>query len=190
MLCTHTVHLNLKIMIILISGATHSGKTFLASKLMEKLSMPYLSLDYLKMGLIRSGQVKLLPEDDEKIKHKMWPIVREMIKTVIENHQNLIIEGDYIPFEFQKDFSTAYLKEIRFLCLILSQNYIKHNFSQIKNNACVIEKRLFPDIVNTKELISDNQHHFDECRRYNLTCAVIEKDFQKELCAVLDRFPY
>ena len=116
-------------MIILISGATHSGKTFLASKLMEKLSMPYLSLDHLKMGLIRSGQLKLLPKDDEKIKHKMWPIVREMIKTVIENHQNLI-----------KDFSAAYLKEIRFLCLILSQNYIKHNFSQIKNNACVIEK--------------------------------------------------
>ena len=177
-------------MIILISGATHSGKTFLASKLMEKLSMPYLSLDHLKMGLIRSGQLKLLPKDDEKIKHKMWPIVREMIKTVIENHQNLIIEGDYIHFEFQKDFSAAYLKEIRFLCLILSQNYIKHNFSQIKNNDCVIEKRLFPNIVNTKELISDNQHHFDECRRYNLTCAVIEKDFQKELCAVLDRFPY
>lgn len=42
-------------MIILITGASHTGKTLLAQKFLEKYHFPYLSLDLLKMGLIRSG---------------------------------------------------------------------------------------------------------------------------------------
>ena len=42
-------------MIILIGGASHTGKTLLAQRLMEQLHIPYLSIDHLKMGLIRSG---------------------------------------------------------------------------------------------------------------------------------------
>jgi len=46
-------------MIILIAGDTHTGKTLLAQKLLEKYKYPYLSIDHLKMGVIRSGQCKL-----------------------------------------------------------------------------------------------------------------------------------
>ena len=52
-------------MIFLIAGASHTGKTLLAQKLLEKYKYPYLSLDLLKMGLIRSGNTALTPEDDE-----------------------------------------------------------------------------------------------------------------------------
>ena len=76
-------------MIILITGASHTGKTLLAQKLLEKYHMPYLSIDHLKMGLIRSGYTDLTVEDDRQLEELMWPIVREMIKTAIENHQNL-----------------------------------------------------------------------------------------------------
>lgn len=38
----------------------------------------------------------------------MWPIIREMIKTAIENKQKLIIEGCYIPFGWEKDFEKEY----------------------------------------------------------------------------------
>ena len=51
-------------MIILITGASHTGKTVLAQKLLEKYKYPYLSIDHLKMGLIRSGYTKLTPEED------------------------------------------------------------------------------------------------------------------------------
>ena len=44
-------------MIILIAGASHTGKTALAQKLLEKYQYPYLSIDHLKMGLIRSYYV-------------------------------------------------------------------------------------------------------------------------------------
>ena len=85
-------------MIILITGASHTGKTLFAQKLLEKYKYPYLSIDHLKMGLIRSKNTNLTPCDDEKLTDYLWPIVREMIKTAIENNQNLIVEGCYIPF--------------------------------------------------------------------------------------------
>ena len=45
------------------------------------------------MGLIRSGNTVLTPEDDDALTDYLWPIVREIIKTAIENKQNLIVEG-------------------------------------------------------------------------------------------------
>ena len=91
-------------MIVLITGPSHTGKTVLAQKLLEKYNYPYLSIDHLKMGLIRSGYTELTPEDDDELVDYLWPIIREMIKTAIENKQNLIIEGCYIPFDWEKDF--------------------------------------------------------------------------------------
>ena len=98
-------------MIILITGASHTGKTALAQKLLEKYKYPYLSIDHLKMGLIRSGNTELTPmSDDSDLTAYLWPIVCEMIKTGIENQQNLIVEGCYIPFDWQNDFAPPNLK--------------------------------------------------------------------------------
>lgn len=92
-------------MIILITGASHTGKTALAQNLLSKYKYPYLSIDHLKMGLIRSGNTNLTPlSDDQELTNYLWPIVREMIKTAIENNQNLIVEGCYIPFNWAEDF--------------------------------------------------------------------------------------
>ena len=113
-------------MIILITGASHTGKTLLAQKLLEKYNYPYLSIDHLKMGMIRSGNTQLTPVSaDTELTMFLWPIVREIIKTVIENRQNLIIEGCYIPFDWKKDFTYEYRKDIRGYCLAMSENYIR-----------------------------------------------------------------
>ena len=107
-------------MVILIAGGSHTGKTLLAQRLLERYHYPYLSIDHLKMGLIRSGQTRLTPEDDRELTDYLWPIVREMVKTAIENRQNLIVEGCYIPFDWKESFSESYLAEIRYLCLVMS----------------------------------------------------------------------
>lgn len=113
-------------MIILITGASHTGKTALAQKLLEKYKYPYFSIDHLKMGLIRSGNTTLTPmSDDEALTEYLWPIVCEMIKTAIENDQNLVVEGCYIPFEWAKDFEEEYIDHIRFYCLVMSKNILK-----------------------------------------------------------------
>ena len=123
-------------MVVLISGASHTGKTVLAQRLLEKYKMPYLSIDHLKMGLIRAGYTHLTPESsDAELTAYLWPVVREMIKTAIENKQNLIAEGCYIPFDLKKEFDAEYLKDIKSVCLVMSGDYIKNHFDDIKKYA-------------------------------------------------------
>ena len=80
----------------------------------KKYHYPYLSIDHLKMGLIRSGYTDLTPMDDDWLTEYLWPVVREMIKTAVENGQHLIVEGCYIPFDWQQDFHEYYLEHIRY----------------------------------------------------------------------------
>ena len=62
------------------------------------------------MGLIRSKNTLLTPtSDDMDLTEYLWPIVREIVKTAIENKQNLIVEGCYIPFDWEKNFDENYL---------------------------------------------------------------------------------
>ena len=134
-------------MVILIAGTSHTGKTILAQKLLEKYKYPYISIDHLKMGLIRSKYTELSVEDDENLEKYLWPIVREIIKTNIENNQNIIIEGAYIPFNFKDDFSEEYLKSIKYICLIMTEKYIKNNIENILKYENVIENRLYKDNI-------------------------------------------
>ena len=156
-------------MIILIAGASHTGKTALAQKLLEKYKYPYLSIDHLKMGLIRSGNTELTPmSDDKDLTAYLWPIVREMIKTAIENKQNLIVEGCYIPFNWAKDFEKEYLDNIRYYCLIMSEEYIRSHFADIKGYANIIENRLDDDYCTMESVIEDNRQVLELAIEHNV----------------------
>ena len=150
-------------MIILIAGASHTGKTLLAQRLLEHCHIPYLSIDHLKMGLIRSGNTGLTPMDDDRLTDYLWPIVREMIKTAVENGQNLVVEGCYIPFDWEKDFDPEYRKHIRYRCLIMSRNYIESHFEDIKNHGNAIERRLDDSGLSKDSLIRDNENALRLC---------------------------
>lgn len=164
-------------MIILISGATHTGKTLLAQKLLEKYRYPYLSQDHLKMGLIRSKNTELTVYDDEAITPYLWNITREIIKTAVENKQNLIIEGCYIPFDWQKDFSRDYLKNIKYICLIMTEKYIENNFDIIKEKADVIESRIDSGDFCKKDLIKDNLKNLNEVKKHSLPYVLIDENY-------------
>ena len=168
-------------MIILIAGTSHTGKTNLAQMLLEKYKMPYLSIDHLKMGLIRSENTTLTPMDDDKLTGYLWPIVREMIKTAIENNQNLIVEGCYIPFDWRKDFEDEYLKSIKFLCLAMTGSYIDSNFDKIKAHASVIESRLDDSDLNAEDLKADNQKNIEGFQKAGEKVILIDSDYQESL---------
>lgn len=174
-------------MVILITGASHTGKTNLAQKLLEKYHFPYVSQDHIKMGLIRSGNTTLTPEDDDKMTDYLWPITREMVKTAIENHQNLIIEGCYMPFDWKKDFEEEYLEKIQYICLALGKNYIEKNFNLIKENALCIEHRLDDNYYTTDDLIADNSRYIEGCRANNLHCDVITDNYEKVIESIVQR---
>ncbi len=167
-------------MIILIAGSTHAGKTNLAQRLLEKYHYPYLSIDHLKMGLIRSNNTTLTPEDDEDLVPYLWNIVKEIVKTVIENNQNLIIEGCYIPFDWQNDFDDDYLKHIKYYCIIMTKEYIETHFKDILKYASVIEMRGEEDL-SMEDMIAENQHNLSMCKKYGYTYILIDKDYSIDM---------
>ncbi len=165
-------------MIILIAGASHTGKTALAQKLLEEYKYPYLSIDHLKMGLIRSGNTELTPMDDAELCEYLWPIVREMIKTAIENKQNLIVEGCYIPFDWQKDFDCEYLENIKYCCLVMSEEYIRNHFFDIKKYANVIENRLDDEWCTMESVLADNAEMLSLAQKHNVNFILIKDKYE------------
>ena len=169
-------------MIILVTGASHTGKTALAQKLLEKYKYPYLSIDHLKMGLIRSGNTALTPvSDDKALTDYLWPIVCEMIKTAVENAQNLIVEGCYIPFDWSKDFEAEYLKNIKYYCLVMSSNYITNHFSDIKRYASVVENRGEDEDCTIETVRRDNAETLKQCQKYKVYYILIDDEYKIEI---------
>ena len=165
-------------MIILIGGASHTGKTKLAQNLLEKYNYPYLCIDHLKMGLIRSGNTDLTPmSDDKELTEYLWPIVREMVKTAIENGQNLIVEGCYIPFGCRKDFDEEYLSHIKYVCLVMSEGYIRKHFSDIKEYENVIENRLDDSDCTMESVLQDNLQALEMCKKHHADYLLIDDEY-------------
>ena len=173
-------------MIILITGASHTGKTLLAQKMLEKYNYPYLSIDHLKMGLIRSGNTRLTPEDDEALTEYLWPIIREIVKTAIENRQKLIVEGCYIPFNWRGDFDERYLPSIRFICLAMSERYIENHFDEIIGHESEIEYRLVYSDCTLDSLKADNKSIIDGFQDVGEQIVLIDSDYEQAIEKLLD----
>ena len=176
-------------MVILIAGASHTGKTLLAQRMLEKYHWPYLSIDHLKMGLIRSGRTELTPEDDDALVGYLWPIVREIVKTAVENRQDLIVEGCYIPFDWQRDFDRLYLSAIRFLCLALTDRFIDAHFREIREHSCDIESRLDDSLCTVEELKADNRKTAEGFQAAGQRVVRIDGDYEGTVRALLDELP-
>lgn len=176
-------------MIILITGASHTGKTLLAQRMLEQYQYPYLSIDHLKMGLIRSGNTELTPlSDDEALTAYLWPIVREIVKTAIENDQNLIIEGCYIPFDWRQDFDEKYLSSIRFICLAMTDEYIKSYFDAIIKHESDIESRLINNDISIDGLTAENQRMITGFRDAGEQVVLIKSDYEQRIEDLLKTF--
>ena len=173
-------------MIILITGASHTGKTALAQKLLEKYKYPYLSIDHLKMGLIRSGMTDLTPmSDDKALTEYLWPIVHGIIKTAIENHQNLIVEGCYIPFDWKKYFHNPYgypyIYSIKYYCLVMSEKYIRNHFADIKKYASIVEQRLDDTDCTLERVLEDNAQVLELAKTHNVNYILIDETYDIDI---------
>ena len=166
-------------MVIIITGASHTGKTALSQKLLEKYKYPYVSIDHIKMGLIRSGNTTLTPESDDcQLTQYLWPIVRERIKTAIENEQNLIVEGCYVPCNWKEDFTQEYLENIKYVLLVMSEKYIEKHFDDIKKYASVIERRLDDSYCTKESVLKDNRVVLENARKNNLDYVLIDDEYK------------
>ena len=173
-------------MVILITGASHTGKTLLAQRMLEKYKYPAFSIDHLKMGLIRSGNTALTPLDDDALTDYLWPIIREIIKTAIENRQNLIVEGCYVPFDWRKDFTDEYLVDIRFICLVMTGDYIDRHFGDITGKSSSIESRLDDSDCSLSSLKEDNKHYLEGFVQAGEQVVLIDDSFERTIEALVE----
>ena len=175
-------------MVVLIGGSSHTGKTLLAKRMIEAYKYPCISIekrmieaykypcisiDLLKMGLIRSGNTALTPVDDARLKPYLWNIVKEIVKTAVENDQDLIVEGAYIPCDWKRYFNKKYLESIRAYFIVMSANYIERHWADIVGHACEIEHRR-SDEFSPYVAISENIENLAQCKKYG--CNIIYID--------------
>ncbi len=149
-------------MIFLIGGETHSGKTLLAQRLLERWHFPYFSLDHLKMGLYRGWpEAGFCPTDpDEKIAEILWPVVKGMIDTCLENRQDGIFEGCYLPPEQVKPLLG---QDVAAVYLIFTEEYLRSHYDLLVQHESVIEQRLYPGAPEMEELIAANNALRSRC---------------------------
>ena len=104
-----------------------------------------------------------------------------MIKTAIENKQNLIVEGCYIPFNWTEDFEPEYLENIKYYCLIMSNKYITKHFNDIKKYANVVENRMDDEYCTIETLLRDNARILEQCQNYHTNYILIDNEYKTDI---------
>lgn len=140
-----------------------------------------MSINHLKMGLIRCGYTALTPGDGEQLTAYLWPILREMVKTAIENGQDLTLEGCYIPFDWEKDFTDEYRRQIRYVCLVMSEGYIRQHFDRIREFANVVERRQDDSGCTMEWLLRSNARALALAKRHRVDYLLIDGSYDVDV---------
>lgn len=172
-------------MVILVGGVSHAGKTLMAQKLLEKYYYPYTSIDHIKMGIIRGygdcGFTHL--DSDEVISERLWGVIKGIIDICIENKQNIILEGCYLPHEKVADISGD---DVIAVYIVFSDSYIEENFGKIITYENIIEKRKFSEEINKNEFIIENKELKKKCIEAGTPYFEIKDDYEKEIQKAYD----
>lgn len=174
-------------MIILISGNSCTGKTYMAQRLLEKYRIPYLSIDHLKMGLYRADRnCGFTPVDStEDIGEKLWPILKGILMSNIENKQNLIIEGCYILPQYLENLESTYKEQVIAVFLGFSTSYIEHHFhSDIIYHRNVIETRMYPEESTPADVIREHEIFREKCLASGVAYFEIQNNYEDEILEV------
>ncbi len=176
-------------MIILISAVSSTGKTLMAQRLLEKYHIPYLSIDHLKMGLYRGSEnCGFTPLDNtEVIGEKLWPIMKGMIRTAIENEQKMIIEGCYIMPHYLEDFEPNYSEKIIPVFFGFSPHYIHEHFhTKIVKHRNAIELRQSPEERTIEEVMKEHKEFKAKCQLADVPYFEIKANYDEEMVKVYD----
>ena len=104
-----------------------------------------------------------------------------IIKTAIENKQNLIVEGCYIPFSWADSFEKEYLDNIRYYCLVMSEKYIRNHFSDIKRYANVIENRIDDEWCTLETVLADNAQMLADAKKHKVNYVLIDDEYEIDI---------
>ncbi|MBQ4562343.1 MAG: adenylate kinase, partial [Clostridia bacterium] len=83
-----------------------------------------------------------------------------------------------IPFDWQKDFGSEYLENIKYYCLVMSEEYIRNYFSDIKKYANAIENRLDDEWCTMENVLSENAQMLEFAKKYNVNYILIDDKYE------------
>ena len=85
-------------MLVMLGGASRSGKGVISRELARRTAIPLLPLDVMKMGLHRAvPSVEVDPSAPSvEVADNMWPLVRAMAENALETRVECIFEGDMV----------------------------------------------------------------------------------------------
>lgn len=167
-------------MVILIGGIGCTGKTLFAHQLMVQTNIPYFPLDHLMMGIYRGiPNCGFTPMDGQFVLgEKMWPVIKALIMTNIENEHSIIFEGVQLLPHLVQDFPADYLESILSVFLLFSDRYIKDNFDdKILKYRSAIENRSDIDDITVDSLIGETRRLKEHCINNGIVFVEIEDDF-------------
>jgi hypothetical protein len=128
-------------LLYLIGGAARSGKSTLARRLLDAYRLPCFCLDYLTSGLEegapRLGVRHELP--DRRRGELVWPIVRGLLRNVVEVEPGYVVEGDVLLPSTIAEFAAARQGRVR-ACFL--------GYSRCAADAKRASIRAFPSAVN------------------------------------------
>lgn len=176
-------------MIILINAPSSTGKTYLAKQLVGALHYSCVSMDHIKMGWYRGGlECPFHPEDeDQLIVPYLWPIIKGMMETCIENHQDHIIEGIYVDFKDLSKCIHQYPDQIISINICFSKEYIIQHIDDIFKYRHIIEKRGYEDTRSLDQFIQEHTLFKKECQLAELPLYEITTDYKGSLDKIKKR---
>ncbi len=121
-------------MLYIVSGASRTGKTIIAKKIMQRKKIPYISLDWIVMGFTNGLPEygihdKLWPDE---IAEKLWCFLKAMLESMVWLKEEYIIEGEAMTPSLIKELLDKHPDNIRICFVGYTEVTIKEKVNSVK----------------------------------------------------------
>ena len=79
--------------------------------------------------------------------------------------------------EVENDFEASCVENIKYYCLVMSQNYIRNHFNDITKYASVIENRLNDEDYTMERAIEENSVILELAEKHNVHYILIDDKY-------------
>jgi hypothetical protein len=175
-------------MLFLVSGASRSGKTLIARKLLADKQIPYLSLDWLMMGfndgIPEYGIHHLLWPNE--IAEKMWPFLLGLIDSMLVDGIDYVIEGEAMLPHLLADLVEKNPGEIKVVFVGYTEIDVKDKVALVKKhghgeNDWLTNKSDEYIRDHIGNMIAYSKMLKDECERHGLSYFDTSEDFLRAI---------
>lgn len=180
-------------MLYLVSGASRSGKTHVARKLMAERQIPYLSTDWLMMGfndgMPENGIHHLLWPDE--IARKMWPFLCAMIDNMLFDGMDYVIEGEAMLPELVAELVKSRRNDVKVVFVGYADVDVAEKVMQVTNFCNREDDWLISQSDayiedHIRNMVSYSRMLKTECARWDLPYFDTSQDFVDTMARVKD----